>query len=119
MTMASLKKIQDQLKKEKIFASKAELISFTLDPEFDTNEKIQRYAEIIGADPAGWKWLRCNPEETKATADQFQMIFKKDEGNVVAHNTTMYSVDKKNKIYGQHFKAGGLKKDYSRCSPVN
>jgi protein SCO1 len=97
-TMIDLKKLQAQLKNEEIFAHKAELISITLDPEIDDHDTIQKYAKAFQADPAGWKWLRGTPEETKAVADQFQMNYKKGKDNFVAHNTTMYLVDEKNRI---------------------
>ncbi|WP_254052817.1 SCO family protein [Bacillus sp. V59.32b] len=98
MTMDDLTKLQEQLKDENIFASEAVLISITLDPEFDDEKVIQKYADAFNADLSGWKWLRATPEETKQVANEFQMIYKKIENNVTVHNTTMYLVDEKNQI---------------------
>ncbi|MDQ0221443.1 SCO family protein [Peribacillus cavernae] len=97
-TMTDLKQLQEQFKNQEIFASEAELISITLDPEFDNKEIIQKYASAFQADPDGWKWLRDTPAETKSIAAKFQMNYKKTEDGFVAHNTTMYLVDENNQI---------------------
>lgn len=98
MTMDDLTELQEQLKDENIFASEAELISITLDPDFDDEKVIQKYADAFNADLSGWNWLRATPEETKQVANEFQMIYKKIENNITVHNTTMYLVDEENRI---------------------
>jgi cytochrome oxidase Cu insertion factor (SCO1/SenC/PrrC family) len=37
------------------------IVSFTLDPEKDTPEKLQQYQKQVGADPSRWYFLRAKP----------------------------------------------------------
>ncbi|MFP3886815.1 SCO family protein [Priestia filamentosa] len=98
LTMADFKDLQAELKKEKIFASKVELVAISLDPEQDTPSVVKKYAESFGADSSGWKWLRGSLKETKEVTDDLKMQYKKGEGNFLSHSTTMYLIDENNKI---------------------
>jgi protein SCO1/2 len=78
-----------------------ELVSITIDPENDLIETIRSYSEGFGADTEGWHWLRDSHEETKKVTEDFQMS-KKEMDGFVAHNTTMYLLDRENQIRALH-----------------
>jgi protein SCO1/2 len=50
--------LQARLKQERLFGSKAAMLSVTVDPGTDTAEALAKYARTFGADPAGWRFLR-------------------------------------------------------------
>jgi protein SCO1/2 len=50
--------LQGRLKQERLFGSKAAMLSVTVDPDTDTEEVLAEYARTFGADPAGWRFLR-------------------------------------------------------------
>ena len=52
---AKMATVQDELGRN--FGSKAAFLSITVDPEHDTPDVLERYAETFGANPAGWKFL--------------------------------------------------------------
>ncbi len=98
LTMMHATPMQEELMKKNVFGKKVEFVSITLDPDVDTKEKIMHYAESFDADFTGWKWLRGSNEKTKSVADRFKMMYEKSKDGFVAHNTTMYLLDKKNNI---------------------
>src|SRR5512145_3242935 len=53
--------LQARLKQERLFGSKAAMLSVTVDPGIDTAEVLAGYARTFGADPAGWRFLREDP----------------------------------------------------------
>lgn len=50
--------LQGRLKQERLFGSKAAMLSVTVDPDTDSAEVLAKYARTFGADPAGWRFLR-------------------------------------------------------------
>jgi protein SCO1 len=100
LTMIDFASLQSRLKKEGLFGNKVELLVITLDPEVDSMEIVKKYAQNFQADPTGWKFLRGSMSETKEIADLYHMKFQKVSGGAIAHNTTMYLIDKDNQIRG-------------------
>jgi cytochrome oxidase Cu insertion factor (SCO1/SenC/PrrC family) len=56
---AKMAAVQDQLGSD--FGPKIAFLSITVDPEHDTPEVLQRYADTFGANPIGWKFLTGSP----------------------------------------------------------
>ncbi|WP_269320339.1 SCO family protein [Bacillus sp. EB01] len=98
LTMIDFAKMQAELKKEGVFGEKVELLAITLDPETDSLEILKKYAQNFQTDPSGWKFLRGSIAETIEIADSYHMKFQKVNGGAIAHNTTMYLIDKDNQI---------------------
>ena len=98
LTMMDFKELQSKLKGAGVFGEKVELVAISLDPENDTPEVIQEYANSFEADSTGWKWLRGTPNETKQIAKELQMQYQKLEGDFFSHSTTMYLIDQNNQI---------------------
>lgn len=97
-TFVDLQELQDDLQTRNLFGDKVEIVTITLDPEVDTNERLVEYSHTFGVDPTGWQVLRTSLLNTKEIADDFQMTFKKVSGDFMAHRTTMFLVDSNNQI---------------------
>ncbi|AXI10096.1 SCO family protein [Oceanobacillus zhaokaii] len=102
MTMVDLTTLQEKLKENNLFGEKVNIVTITLDPEYDTKEILQSYAENFNVDSNGWYILRGSDSETIGVTDQFQMFYKKDENGFITHSTNMYLVDRENNIRSVH-----------------
>lgn len=90
--------LQDGLKQEKLFGTKAYLLSVTVDPDKDTAEVLARYAKIFGADPTGWRFLRETPRKTQPVLkayDEWTKLLPKGE---LDHPARVYLIDRHGNI---------------------
>ncbi len=83
------------------------LLSFTVDPETDTPDKLQRHARTIEADPERWRFVtgpRPAMEELVVGGFKFAMDPKKQEGDAsmydIAHATKLVVVDQQGNVRG-------------------
>ncbi len=102
MTMYDLTFLQEELKEEQLFGTNVQIVTITLDPEFDTADILRRYASNFSIDTSGWFILRDSESETRKVANQFKMNYQKDENGFVTHSTKLYLVDSENKIRSVH-----------------
>jgi len=87
--------LQAGLKAEGLFPGKAKLISVTVDPKTDTAEALARYAQMFKADPAGWAFLREEPERLKPVLkayDEWTRLLPDTKG-WLDHPARVYLVD--------------------------
>ena len=85
--------LQGRLKQEKVFGSKASLISVTVDPQTDTAEVLAKYAKTFGADATGWRFLRENPPQLDPVLkayDEWTKLLPKGE---LDHPARVYLID--------------------------
>ena len=90
--------VQNGLKQEGLFGSKANLLSVTVDPKTDTAAVLAEYARTYGADAAGWRFLRETPEKTKPVLkayDEWTKLLPKGE---LDHPARVYLIDLKGNI---------------------
>jgi protein SCO1/2 len=90
--------LQESLKRENLFGSKAHLVSVTVDPKTDTAQVLADYARTYNADSAGWHFLRETPERTKPVLrayDEWTRLLPKGE---LDHPARVYLVDRKGDI---------------------
>ncbi|PWT76690.1 MAG: SCO family protein [Proteobacteria bacterium] len=90
--------LQAHLKDEKLFGTKASMVSVTVDPETDTPEVLANYAKRYDADAAGWRFLRESPEKTKPVLkayDEWTKLLPKGE---LDHPARVYLIDQKGNI---------------------
>jgi protein SCO1 len=102
MTFSDLSILKEELKQKGWYGNKVKFVSITLDPEYDTKERLTFYAESFNVDHEGWIILRGSNEETKSITDQFRMTYKKDDSGFITHRTNMYLVDSQNVIRAYH-----------------
>lgn len=92
-TTYNMAKLQDQLKEKGLFGDKVEFVSISFDPENDTPEVLQEYANKFKADQSGWKFLRGDAQAVeKVTKDFGLMVIKEPDGSY-GHTARMFLVD--------------------------
>ncbi len=110
MTFIDLNLLKNELEDMDLYENEVRLVSMTLDPEVDTIARLKEYAENFAIDHKGWIMIRGNPQETRKMANQFRMVYKKDDSGFITHSTTMYLLDYKNEIRSYHNMTIGEKK---------
>jgi len=77
------------------------LVSFSVDPEFDTPEVLKEYGEKVGAKPEKWKFLTGPKEKIDDTIVKgFLQALSKDQEGMPVHSTRFVLVDKDGWIRG-------------------
>lgn len=78
-----------------------ELVSFSVDPEFDRPEVLAGYAAKLGADPGRWKFLTGSREDIEAIVVKglLQPLAKEPDGTP-AHSTRIVLVDREGRLRG-------------------
>jgi protein SCO1 len=83
------------------------LVSFTVDPEYDTPKILADYAKRFGADPARWLFLTGEPAAVyRLIREGFHLTAQPNEGtdrtpgNEVLHDTRLAAVDRRGHVRG-------------------
>jgi protein SCO1/2 len=85
--------LQQRLKQEKLFATKAAMLSVTVDPQTDTPQVLGQYAKAFGADAPGWRFLREDPaklDPVLSAYDEWTKLLPKGE---IDHPARVYLID--------------------------
>jgi protein SCO1/2 len=90
--------LQAGLKQEGLFGKKANLLSVTVDPQTDTAAVLTQYAKTYGADSAGWRFLREDPEKTKPVLEAYDEWTKLLPKGELDHPARVYLIDQKGNI---------------------
>jgi protein SCO1/2 len=87
-------RMQDLNTKLKKVRGNVELVTFTVDPEYDTPEILKAFSEPLGADPASWKFLTGTPDAIQkiVVTGLLQPIAKEPDGTP-AHSSRIVLVD--------------------------
>jgi Uncharacterized protein SCO1/SenC/PrrC, involved in biogenesis of respiratory and photosynthetic systems len=97
-TTFMMSQVQDMLKADGDFGTKAEFLSITIDPVRDTPEALRTFGDKFNADYSGWKFLRGDEAETAKLAEKYQLAVVKDEEGNFGHSNLIVVVDKKGRI---------------------
>jgi cytochrome oxidase Cu insertion factor (SCO1/SenC/PrrC family) len=83
------------------------LVSFSVDPEYDTPEVLSQYAKNYRADPKRWLFLTGKPDEVYGLIrDGFRLTAQPNQGadrtpgNEIMHDTRVAVVDRSGEIRG-------------------
>ena len=89
---SNLASLQLKLKEEDI---SAQLVSFTVDPDFDTPEVLKEYAEAYGADLSNWSFLTGYDFETiqEISENTFKTVLEEGVVGQRAHGIYFYLID--------------------------
>jgi protein SCO1/2 len=104
MVVSTLKKLQARLK-----GGEARIVTFSVDPEWDTPEVLRSYASDAGADPKRWLFL-TGDEKTiyPLIYSSFRSAVERAPpgeaaiGMHVSHSTQLVAVDKKGRVRGYY-----------------
>lgn len=96
-------RMQDLNTKLKKVRGNVELVTFTVDPEYDTPDILKAFSEPLGADPAFWKFLTGTPEAIQkiVVTGLLQPIAKEPDGTP-AHSSRIVLVDGEGWLRGYH-----------------
>lgn len=75
----------------------ADIVTITLDPEHDTAEVLQRYAESIGANPEVWQLGRLPPEQLMELAAHAGLPIR-EEGEEIVHAVRLLVLDAEGRL---------------------
>lgn len=76
------------------------LVTFSVDPEVDTPERLKAYAERYGAEPASWSFLTGSAEDVRKTVSEgFKLSAQKVDADVF-HSEKLVLVDARGRIRG-------------------
>jgi protein SCO1/2 len=81
------------------------LVSFTVDPEYDTPERLAAYARQYGARPAQWSFLTAERDTVWRLAREAFRLGVNDEGvpeEPIAHSVRLAIVDQQGKVRGTY-----------------
>jgi protein SCO1/2 len=93
------------LQKEFAGVPRVRLVSFTVDPEYDTPERLADYAMRYGADPAQWTFLTAERDTIWRLAREAFRLGVGDEGTAeepIAHSVRLAIVDQQGKVRGTY-----------------
>ncbi|WP_046175730.1 SCO family protein [Domibacillus indicus] len=110
LTTQDLKKLQNVLKEKGISENQYAILYVTLDPEYDTVQTILKYKEAFDISSPNWLFMRGSEKETKKYAEQFNMVYEKEEEGFITHSTSMYILDASRNIRAVHDMAAGNKR---------
>ena len=85
--------VQDRLGPE--FGSKIVFASITVDPEHDTPEMLKLYAQMYGADVAGWSFLTGPPPIVQDLTRRYGIFAAKDANGGIDHSFLTSIVDRR------------------------
>lgn len=109
-TIIDLQNLQQSMADEGITKDQYLIVSVTLDPANDTEERILQYKEAFGISSDNWLFLRGSEKEIKGFTKSFNFVFEKNKDGFLTHSTSMYIVDSMNRIRSKHDMAVGDKK---------
>lgn len=76
-------------------AADVKLVTFTVDPEYDTPEVLRKYGEKAGAAPEQWKFLTGDKDEVERVVMKgFLQALAKDQAGLPIHSTRFVLVDR-------------------------
>ncbi|WP_017754296.1 SCO family protein [Calidifontibacillus oryziterrae] len=99
VTTVRMNQVRKMLEEQGVFGDKVEFLTVTIDPERDTQEKLQDYAKLfdITDDNSGWYFLRGSLEDTKKLSDPFLFMFRDPGTGYLIHSNFSYLLNTKNK----------------------
>ena len=90
--------LQAGLKQDGVFGNRASMLSVTIDPETDSIDTLKQYAANLGADAAGWRFLREERAALKAVLkayDEWSRLLPEGE---MDHPARVYLIDREGRI---------------------
>jgi protein SCO1/2 len=82
---------------QKRFGSRIQLLSITLDPEYDTPAVLTDYGRRWGAQSTVWHFLTGAPEQIQSIAGRFGVVYWPEE-NAITHTSATAIIDRGGKL---------------------
>ncbi|MFO0604934.1 MAG: SCO family protein [Polyangiales bacterium] len=103
-----MRRVQDGLAREGSDVAAVRMVSFTVDPEVDTPERLARYAREYGADAARWRFVTGpTPAIQRLSVDGFKLAMGeppagRPQGYNILHGEFVMLVDGRGRIRGYY-----------------
>jgi protein SCO1/2 len=104
--------VQDRLGRD--FGSRIVFASVTVDPEHDTPEMLKLYAQMYGADVAGWSFLTGPPPVIADLTRRYGAFAAKGANGEVEHSFLTSIVDQHGIIRVQYLGTGFAPEEFRR-----
>jgi protein SCO1/2 len=78
-------------------------VSISVDPEYDTPERLREYARRHGADPLGWSFLTGDPETVGAVVEAYRVGSTRLPDGSIDHVTVTFLIDPEGHIARRYF----------------
>lgn len=99
ITTYKMKHLRDELVKQKVFGTKIEFITITIDPKYDTREILEHYSKTFDMkETTGWHLLRGDEEETKQLAESFNFRYRDPGSGLYIHTSNSYLLGENNRL---------------------
>jgi protein SCO1/2 len=82
LTAKKLAETQDQLSELPGGPTNWHILALSIDPEFDTPERLRQFGETYGYDPERWSLLTGDLIDITALAEQFGLLFWTEDGTI-------------------------------------
>ena len=92
--------VQDQLGED--FGEKIAFVSITVDPERDTPEVLNEYAQTFGANLAGWSFLTGAPDAIREVTRRYGVFAAKNANGGVDHTFLTSIIDQRGVLRVQY-----------------
>jgi protein SCO1/2 len=89
--------LQSAVVKDGALNGKVQLVSVTLDPEFDTPDILSAYARAMGADDTRWRFVTGAPADVATFARAFA-VYTKRNGPLLDHTLATALVDGEGRV---------------------
>jgi protein SCO1 len=99
------------------------LLSITIDPEFDTPERLGKHAQQYDSDPKRWHWVTSDLWNIDAITEQFGLTFYRETPNALPnHNLRTVVIDTKGRVQkvfvGNEWSAEELTEEIAKAAAV-
>ncbi|RUL88880.1 SCO family protein [Tautonia sociabilis] len=105
-TTHTMYRVQEALKRDRLWGDHVEFVSITLDPKTDRPEVLSRYADLYDADPKAWHFLTGEPEDVSRVISSWDMWARIGPSGTLDHPSRIFLVDPKGRqreIYNLQF----------------
>ena len=93
-----MRALQGRLQRARLLPGRVAMLSVTVDPVRDSDSVLARYASNLGADPAGWRFLRDTHEALAPMMAGYREWAKALPDGEIDHPARLYLIDSRGRI---------------------
>ena len=97
-TTHKMYRIQEALRREKLWGEKVQFVSISVDPERDTPDVLARYAATYDADTASWHFLTGDSKNVSKVVSDWGMWARRNSEGVLDHPSRIFLLDSEGRI---------------------
>jgi protein SCO1/2 len=79
-------------------AGRTHFVSVSLDPEYDTSERLAEYGKSHGADLEGWTFLTGTPDEVQKVVDAYHIGTIRQPDGSIGHQVVTFLIDPQGQV---------------------